>query len=116
MKTKQLADYIVEYIKADFQTIYLSGNLRDTITIEKTSNGYKIEIPAEMYDVQRFKNTGAIIYTGQGSYASEVDKTGGFSGKHTNYVDRAISLGLFKWGFKQGINYRLKDTGENDVK
>ena len=32
-----------------------------------------------------------------GSYAEEVDKTGGFSGEHKDYVERCIRKGIEKW-------------------
>ena len=82
---------IYNFCKQDFDNIYLSGNLRRTTTIYKTnSNEYQINIPARVYDINLFKKKGIIVYK-DGSYADEVNTySGGFSGKHKNFVENAI--------------------------
>ena len=55
----------------------------------------------------RFRKEGAIVYTGKGSYAEAVNKKGGFSGSHKNYVERAIELAIFTWMKSNGIKGRI---------
>lgn len=100
---KLLALKIEEYLIEDFRYKHLSGNLAETINIEEIENGYRIEIPAEIYDIDKWSKTGVIIYTGQGSYASQVDEFGGFSKTHTNYVERAINKAIQEWKQENGI-------------
>lgn len=88
---------IVEEIKKDFATIHLSGNLMETITSYKLSeNEAIIEIPAPRYDIDTFLRTQTIVYTGDGSYAEEVNEMGGFSKTHKGYVERAIMLAIMQ--------------------
>lgn len=103
---QDLALMIMNEIKVDFEQVFLSGNLRDTLYVEPTENGVNIVINAEMYDLLQYKKKGVIIYTGEGSYASEVDKVGGFSFKHKDYINRAIQSGISQWMQK----YNLKGT------
>lgn len=105
---QDLANEIQANLKADFKKVFLSGNLRDTIRIVNTGNAVQIEIPAEMYDVNQFMQNQVIVFTGQGSYASEVDITGGFSGKHKNYVQRAINKAINVWLKKHNLKGRVK--------
>ena len=98
---------VSNFCRQDFDTIYLSGNLRRTTTISKTnSNAYQINIPARVYNINLFKKKGIIVYKDEGltntrikkkgviesgSYADEVNTySGGFSGKHKNFVEKAI--------------------------
>ena len=97
-KVQELAELIRAYIRANFETVHLSGNLMDTITVEKTADGFTVEIPAEIYDLKRWKKEKAIVYTGEGSYAEKVNQTGGFSGKHANYVEDEIEIAIIDWG------------------
>lgn len=92
-----LKSYIIEQLQYEFSEIFLSHNLIDTMEIKEINDGYIIEIPAEVYDIDIYKNKKVVVYTGEGSYADEVDISGGFSGKHKNYVDRAISKSMRKW-------------------
>lgn len=94
---QQLIDFINEELHNEFKKIYLSHNLVDTITIEENNGGFILEIPAERYNIRKFKKDGVIVYNGRGSYADEVDESGGFSGTHTGYVDKAISKAMRKW-------------------
>lgn len=94
---QKLTDYIIENIKADFEVVHLSGNLRDTIVVSKTANGFSIEIPAQIYNLPLFRKEGVVVYTGVGSYAQEVNKTGGFSHKHIGYVELAIYNAIERW-------------------
>lgn len=96
------------FCRRDFDTIYLSGNLRRTTTIDKFYDTYTIDIPARVYNIKKFKKQGIIIYKDEGltnttikkkgviksgSYADEVNTySGGFSGKHKNFVENAIKI------------------------
>ena len=103
----ELAKLIHRELVEEFSTIYLSGNLRDTIKVSYDGKSATVEIPAEMYDLKLFKEEGAIVYTGKGSYAEAVNKKGGFSGSHKNYVERAIELAIFTWMKSNGIKGRI---------
>lgn len=97
----KLARIIVKNLKAEFSVVHLSGNLANTISITKYSSesqsGYDINIPAEIYDIPLYRRKGVIVHTGNGSYANEVDLSGGFSGRHKNYVDRCIQESIQEW-------------------
>ena len=62
--SKLLADIIVKNIREEFQAKHLSGNLADTIRVEKYSGsdgvGYNIFIPAETYDIKEFSKTSGL--------------------------------------------------------
>lgn len=92
-----LAMLIEDEVKKEFNFTHLSGNLKDTIKIEKGSTGgYNIIISAKLYDIAKYKEEGVKIYR-PGSYASEVDKTGGFSGTHKEYVNKCINKAIDRW-------------------
>lgn len=92
-----LAEYIVEELQNEFKQIHYSGNLAATIIIEETEDGWRVEIPAQVYDLKFYNQYKAIWPKGTNSYANEVDITGGFSGKHKGYVDRCIANAISKW-------------------
>ena len=94
---KLLAMLIQDEVKKEFSLTHLTGNLKDTIKIEKgKNNGYNVIISAKLYDINYWKKTGAKVYR-NGSYASAVDKTGGFSGMHKGYVDKCINRAIERW-------------------
>lgn len=107
----RLAELIEEAIQMDFKYVHLSGNLADSIEIyqdfyyyidDKTGELVRfdkviVDVTAPRYSISTFLRTGAVIYTGRGSYASTVDKKGGFTGKHKNYAERAIFLAISAW-------------------
>lgn len=92
-----LAEKIRNKIRLDFEYVHLSQNLINTIEVRRTTFGYEIDIPAEIYDLQKWFKEKVVVYTGQGSYAQEVDVSGGFSGKHTDYVELAIKEAISEW-------------------
>lgn len=94
---KELALWIQANIQQEFADVHLSKNLMNTITIEKTDKGYRLTIPAQKYDIDKYRKEKVIIYTGKGSYADEVDIVGGFSRKHKGYVDESIDLAIALW-------------------
>lgn len=114
---QRLAELIVDAIKNDFEYVHLSGNLMDTIEVYsdfytytdpktgKTINQEKIyvDIPAPTYDRKLFYKTGAVVYNGKGSYASTVNRTGGFSKKHKDYAERAIQVAISIWLKEYGL-------------
>lgn len=102
----QLAELIKKYIKEDFEDVHLSGNLMDTITVSYDSGKYYVEVPAKIYDVDLFLRDKVIVYTGEGSYAQDVNETGGLSGKHTNYVDKAIISAVDEWIKTNNLNVK----------
>ena len=97
MKNK-LADFIVQNIYDNFSIKYISKNLVDTINISYNESGdFVIDIPAKIYDLALWQNKHVIVYTGQGSYANLVNKTGGFSRTHRDYIEIAIDKGISAW-------------------
>ncbi|WP_281512134.1 hypothetical protein [Mammaliicoccus vitulinus] len=108
---KDLANRIAEKIKHEFSIIHFSGNLADTINIYETQEGWAIEIPAEMYDIDLYAKTGRIQYLNNGlSYANDVNTSGGFSQKHKNYINRCINKAIEEW---LAINKIIGRVGRN---
>lgn len=109
---QELAMIIVELIKQEFKIKHLSMNLVNTIKIYKNDAGnVVVEIPAEMYNISKFKKDGSIIYTNKGSYAEEVNRSGGFSGSHTGYIEKCIANGIKIWMSRNGIKGRVSSNG-----
>lgn len=94
---QKLAEKIKEKIRNDFKEVHLSQNLMNTISVSSTPTGFLVDIPAEIYDLAKYYKEGVIIYTGAGSYAEDVDINGGFSGKHKDYIERAILESVSEW-------------------
>lgn len=96
-----LAKILVKNLKKEFANVHLSGNLAETIKlVQKRLNGkiyYEVQIPAQIYDIGLYRKRGVIVHTGAGSYADIVDSSGGFSGTHTDYVDRCIQKSIQEW-------------------
>jgi isopentenyl phosphate kinase len=107
---QELARLIKTSIQNGFEVVHLSKNLMDTIEIDLTAEGFLLTIPAEMYDIQKFRDKGVIVYSGVGSYAQEVDVTGGFSGKHKNYVENAIQEAIIFWLNKLGLSGKVRSV------
>ena len=101
MDTNLLAKLIIAEINKDFEIHRLSGNLVNTITVEYDDKGdISIKIPAAMYDIDLWKSKKVIQYTGEGSYASEVNKN---NKNHKSFVQRAI---------RNAIRLYQEQTGE----
>ena len=107
---QKLAEKIREYIRKDFEEVHLSRNLMDTISVYATEKGFNVDIPAEIYDIDKYLNDGVIIYTGDGSYAEAVNQQGGWSKSHIGYVEFAIKRAIFDWVTES--NYRIKEYYE----
>lgn len=104
-----LAELIVQSLQKEFEIVHYTGNLMNTIKIIETENGVAVEIPAERYLFSAYRKKGVIVpYGFGGSYASKIDKTGGFSGKHKGYVEKCINEAITKWMFKHQIKGRVK--------
>lgn len=95
--SQSLAEIIIKHFQAEFGTIHLSRNLIDTIRVYPIKGGYEVKIPAQIYDIGLYRRTGAILYVGNASYASQVDKDGGFSGTHRGYINRCINNAIQEW-------------------
>lgn len=105
---KKLANFIVEEVKKEFAFIHLSKNLLNSIEIIETKESVIINIDPKRYYMATFRKTGKLKFTPSGkSYASEVDKRGGLSGKHKGYVSNCINKGIQKWLSFYKINARL---------
>lgn len=95
---EDLANYILDEIREEFSMVHLSGNLSRSLKVYKNGENWVVEIPAIMYDFKTYFSKGVIVpYNGDDSYAQLINKTGGFSKKHKNYVERCINSGIQKW-------------------
>lgn len=106
---KELAEYIVAEIKEEFRYVYLTKQLANSITINMTEESVIIDIAPEIYDINYAIKYG-VIKPGRrtGSYASEVDKHGGISGKHKGYLKKCINKGIQKWLAYNNINAKIR--------
>ena len=110
---EQIARLIKQKIQAEFAVIHLSGNLADTVEVKKTRRGWSVEIPAQMYNVDLYRHTGAIVYDEiDASYAAAVDETGGFSGTHVGFIGRCIKAAVQEWAASLGSDKEVKLRGE----
>lgn len=109
---QSLANMVAEAVKDDFRRVHLSGNLMDTITVQKTEDGYRIEIPAQVYDMKLYQTRKVIVYKA-GSYASRLNDQGSeffdyvhwrwvMPRNHVGYADRAVHEGAEIWGQMNG--------------
>lgn len=102
-----LAMLIEDEVKKEFNFTHLSGNLKDTIRIEKDGDSrYNVIISAKLYDIAKWRDEGVKVYR-NGSYASEVDKSGGFSGTHKDYIDKCVNKALERWLRSTNSKYKL---------
>lgn len=106
---KELAELIADNIKKEFADVHYTGNLAATIKIYQTENGWAVEIPAERYSFAEYQKAGVIVpYEKGGSYASSINKTGGFSGKHKGYVEKCIEAAIHQWMTRNHIQGRMR--------
>ena len=109
---QSLANMVAEAVKDDFRRVHLSGNLMDTIIVQKTERGYKVEIPAQVYDMKLYQTRKVIVYKA-GSYASKLNDEGSefFDYKrwkwvmprnHIGYADRAAHEAAEQWAKMNG--------------
>lgn len=103
----ELAKCIEEAFKEEFRYIHLAKNLINTMKIEVTDTGVIIDIPAMKYNMKKFRETGIIKYYYRGSYAEQINNTGGLSKKHEGYVEKCIERGVQKWLAQKGVSGRV---------
>ena len=101
-----LAEKIKKNIKEEFAVVHLSQNLINTIEVRRTTFGFEVEIPAEIYDLAKWYKEKVIVYTGGGSYAQQVDVEGGFSKMHEGFVEDCIKKALKEWILEK--KYKVK--------
>ena len=94
---QDLAQLIVLNIQEEFAVKHLSRNLTITIKVEFLGDTINIHIPAKIYDMGLYKRTRVVRYTGEGSYASQLDDD---SRNHTGYVNKAVDKALQQWKSK----------------
>lgn len=115
---EELTWIILEKLKEEFQTKYMSKNLVNTVEVKNQDDKIEIIIPAKVYNMLKFQKEGVVIHTGKGSYASKLDKEGSEfyaypqgtkkgskrvkPGNHKDYVDRVIEKAVNEWMAKQG--------------
>lgn len=119
------ANLIVQYIKEDFEKKHLSGNLMNTIQIEKTQDGIAVIIPAEKYNIPLFIREGIVLHSGTGSYASTLDEEGSiirlprggpgrpkdkYVGNHKDFVEKAINKAIETWSSMMEEKYEVKNV------
>ena len=72
----------------------MSGNMQEHINYEQVENDFsRISISAPSYDVEWWKRTKQIEYTGEYDYAVSVNNVGAFMGKSTkskHWVNKSI--------------------------
>ena len=110
-----LAQRIKDEITENFDKVHLSGNLADTMYIERVGdNEYKLHIPAQVYDQYQYVKNNVIVYQPEkGSYAESVDEYGGYvfgkpTWNHIGYVEGSIVNGIKWWKHR----HRLKTEVE----
>ena len=117
---EKLADLIVQKLKEEFSVKHLSGNLINTIKVEKLGDEIKIHIPAQTYNMLLYQTKGVVVHTNNGSYASRLDEEGSefysYSkgvrkgskkikpGNHKGYVDNIINKAISEWSSMIGKN------------
>lgn len=92
---RQLGTAIRNAIYQDFAIRHVSGNLMNTLEVIFDEDVVKVRVPAVRYDQKEWNKNKAIIPQPQeGSYANEVDISGGYSRTHQSYADRAIGIAI----------------------
>lgn len=100
--TYNLTLELIDALQTAFYDPHLSGNSARTIRgyiLKNQGNEihYQISIPAECYDIPRYKKEGVIIHTG-GSYANELEEeSGGFSGKHKHQTRNTVNAWIWRY-------------------
>lgn len=103
----ELANCIADAIKKEFDKVHFSYNLVRTMKIEIDGDNVSIDIPAMKFNIKQYKLNRVIKYYYRGSYANLINYTGGFSGRHVDYVQRCIEEGISKWLAQKGKQGRI---------
>lgn len=102
---QSFASILASVFREEFKAVHLSGQLMRSIKVEADGDGnYRVEIPPQIYDIAKFRKSGVVIPTSQDSYALKVNVTGGFSGTHKDYVERAIFAAFARWQQANGLD------------
>lgn len=109
-KLLALEDMIMNELNLEFLGHELTGTLRMSIKPEITENGIAIEIPAPRYSKKIYLERGYIQFTGKGSYASQIDKSGSWFNNHQDYVNKCIDKAMKKWMAYYGIQAIIKNN------
>lgn len=104
-----LVSLIMAELSVEFQQYHLTFNLVNTIKVTRLEGKTYIEIPAPVYNMKKYIETGVIERRGHGSYANKLDERGSRWGHHKGYVDRCINNALSKWKNLYGITAEYKD-------
>ena len=106
-----LALILKNEFKKEFQTIHLSKQLYHSIQVFAGDDGkVHVRIPAPMYDVNLYRKRGVIKHISQNSYAMAVNRTGGFSGMHKDYVSKCIHNAINRWQSENHIDIERINT------
>lgn len=126
MNLELLTNLIYDEIQSDFKDKHLTKNLMQTMFIEERDGKFEIHIPAEIYNMYKYFKEGVIEYTGEGSYASQLDdegsafmlyykgKKGGWHRKfkeprnHIGFVENAIQRAVKKYSEVNGWQTRVE--------
>lgn len=103
----ELANCIADEIRKEFKDIHFSYNLVRTMKIEINGNDVSIDIPAMKFNIKQYKLHRVIKYYYRGSYANLINYTGGFSGRHQDYIQRCMENGISKWLAQKGKQGRI---------
>jgi hypothetical protein len=103
----ELAKCIEEAFREEFKIVHLAKNLVNTMKIEVVDGVVTIDIPAMKYNMKKFRETGIIKYYYRGSYAEQINNTGGLSGKHEGYIEKCIETGVSKWLQQKGVSGKV---------
>ena len=110
---EMLADIILKNLKEEFSIKKLSGNLLNTIKVEKANDEINIHIPAQTYNMLLYQTKGVVVHTSHGSYASKLNEEGSsfmvypqgtrkgskriYPRNHKGYIDKIIDKSIKEW-------------------
>jgi hypothetical protein len=101
-----------EELRKEFEIVHLSKQLYNSIQLVPSSEDGKIHIriPAQIYDIALYRKRGVIKPISQNSYAWAVNRSGGFSGTHKDYVSRCIYSTIRRWQTENNIHIQKLNT------
>lgn len=110
---RDLANAIADELRKEFEYIHLTKQLYNSIKVIPTERGYMVEINPQAYDVNWYRKHQVIRppkdpSRAGGSYANTVNKTGGLSKTHKDYVHECIYAGIQKWMARNNLNIKCK--------
>lgn len=111
--------YLNSEIEKEFEQVHLTKNLMETTFRQDFVSGYSkvtlLRIPATRYNINKFRKQGVFVYTpNRGSYAWQVNRFGGFSGKHTHYIERMVYNSCIN--FVNKVNNTIVDGKQVQIK